>query len=62
MKIQINEVWNNNGRSLKLAEIEVTNPAIARTQVNMWIRANRPDLSVATGLYQHGFHAVAVQP
>lgn len=58
MKIQINEVWNDTGKSNKLAVIEVNgNPKLA---VWDWIEANRPDLSLDTGLFAHGFHAQQV--
>lgn len=58
MKIQINEVWNNSGKSVELAVIEaVGNPRLA---VLDWIKTNRPDLSLADSIYSHGFHAKEV--
>jgi hypothetical protein len=57
MKIQINEVWNKEGKSVELAVIEpIENPGMA---VHYWIRANRPDLHLA-GLNDHGFHAIQI--
>lgn len=58
MRILINEVWNAEGRTVELARIEANgNP---RAAVYEWIRANRPDLDLATTIDAHGFHAVAV--
>lgn len=61
MKIQIKEVWNSEGRSQKLAVIEVNgNQHDAIQSVWNWIRENRPDLSMADTIDAHGFHAVAI--
>lgn len=58
MRIQINEVWNDAGKSVELAVITaVGNPHRA---VYDWISTNRPDLSLANGLFSHGFHAKEV--
>lgn len=58
MRIQINEVWNDSGKSVELAIIEpVGSPFLA---VQTWIATNRPDLECAMSIYAHGFHAVEV--
>ena len=62
MKIQINEVWNKEGRTVKLAEVESPgfSPDLARKAVWAWIDANRPDLNQADTIDAHGYHAIAV--
>ena len=58
MKIQINEVWNQTGKSEELTVIEVNGtPSDCRSAVRDWIDNNRPDLQLASGLYDHGYHA-----
>ena len=58
MKIQINEVWNYIGKDKPLAVIEVSgNPHEA---VWDWVEKNRPDLLMASGIYDHGYHAIEV--
>lgn len=58
MHIQINEVWNRDGKTEELAVIEPDgNPFAA---VRQWIAGNRPDLTLADGLYSHGYHAVQI--
>ncbi len=59
MKIQINEVWNYDGRSKKLAVIDSQNDN-PRHDVELWIDKNRPDLTMAYGMNEHGYHAVQV--
>ena len=59
MTVQINEVWNREGRSVKLAIIQTTMTR-GRYDVLAWIAANRPDLSECYSLNGHGFHAVAL--
>lgn len=59
MKIQINEVWNAEGRSEQLAVIEaVGNPYKA---VRDWVATNRPDLVVSCGLFTHGYQAQEIK-
>lgn len=60
MKIQINEVWNREGRTEPLTTIE-TLRSTAQRDVFEWIATNRPDLVLATGLNDHGFHASEVR-
>ena len=60
MKIQINEVWNADGRSKKLAVVDVEWASLAPQAVWDWIMTNRPDLKLAEGLHDHGFHAIAI--
>lgn len=58
MKIQINEVWNDTGKSVELATVETfKHPYLTVVE---WVRANRPDLSLADGLFSHGYHAKQV--
>ena len=56
MKILIQEVWNATGESKTLAVIETYSswPNVAVTE---WIKNNRPDLTLANGIYSHGFYA-----
>lgn len=58
MKIQINEVWNSEGKSVKIAVIDSVGNH--RANVWAWIRANRPELDMASNINAHGFHAEAV--
>lgn len=60
MKIRISEVWNNEGRSVELAVIEVKHVRDAALAVLRWIGAHRPDLQMADSIDAHGFHAVDV--
>ncbi len=58
MKIQINEVWNSEGKSEVLAIVDAgINPTAA---VYEWILKNRPGLPLANTISAHGFHARAV--
>lgn len=58
MQIKISEVWNESGKSEQLTVIEPTeNPYLA---VTGWIEKNRPDLRLASGLFDHGYHAVEI--
>lgn len=58
MKIQINEVWNAEGRSQELAIIQpIGSPFLA---VMKWIEQNRPDLELALHINAHGYHAIAL--
>lgn len=61
MKVQISEVWNAERRSKTLAEIEVPAYDNPRNAAYAWIRAHRPDLTLAVTLDDHGFHAVEVK-
>ena len=55
MTIQINEVWNDEGRSETLTIFDTNdNPHLA---VHDWINENRPDLTLASDLNSHGYHA-----
>ena len=56
MKVRISEVWNYRGEVKELAVIE----ANGKADVYDWISKNRPDLSLATGVNDHGFHAIAI--
>ena len=58
-RIAINEVWNHDGRSVRLAVIEAK-PGRERSEVVAWILNNRPDLDLATTIDAHGYHAVAI--
>lgn len=58
MKIQINEVWNSEGRAESLAVIEAK--AEPNKAVWDWIYHNRADLQIVSGINDHGFRAVAV--
>lgn len=60
MRIQINEVWNHEGRSKELAIIEASDNHKAFQVVYAWIDKNRPDLSLADSIDAHGFHARAL--
>lgn len=60
MKVQINEVWNGEGRSERLAVIDIPVGLNPRHVVYDWIAANRPDLTLATSIFSHGYHAEAV--
>lgn len=57
MKIQINEVWNADGKSKELAVIDVEGGRNPRVAVLDWIDANRPELTMALTLSDHGYHA-----
>lgn len=59
MKIRINEVWNTKGETKELAVVEC-HPLSARATVWRWINNNRPDLSLATDINAHGYHAVEI--
>ena len=61
MTIQINEVWNAQGQTKELARIEVPDSYSPYQAVWNWILVNRPDLHLAEGINDHGFHAKAVQ-
>jgi hypothetical protein len=62
MTIQISEVWNAEGKSVKLAKVESVgaSPYLAREAVEQWIKDNRPDLTEAWSTRMHGFHAVQI--
>ena len=61
MTIQINEVWNAEGRSEKLVAIETYYGQAPNIAVMLWIATNRPELTLANGLSSHGFHAVELK-
>lgn len=61
MRIKVSEVWNHEGRTETLATIDVdTRIENPKAAVYTWMAANRPDLSLATTIDAHGFHAIAV--
>ncbi len=62
MKIRINEVWNKEGKSEELTVINVDSKDFryAVHLVQDWVRENRPDLELATGIDAHGYHAEAI--
>jgi hypothetical protein len=59
INILIEEVWNHKGESQKLVILENVQLNKARTAVYDWISANRPELQLATGILDHGYHAIA---
>ena len=58
MRIRISEVWNAKGRSKELTVIDTQEDP--KRAVRDWIASNRPDLYIARGLHDHGFHAVQI--
>ena len=60
MRIKISEVWNHLGQSETLAVIEVPNNRREAVLAIMdWIPKHHPDLFLATGLNDHGYHVIA---
>ncbi len=57
MKIKIEEVWNDTGKSQELAVLDIRPGINPYTTVRNWIYENRRDLSLADGLFSHGYYA-----
>ena len=65
--ILISEVWNASAKSVELARIPAimtdsgaVHPYRTKLAVQAWIQQNRPDLMLALGLSDHGYHAKAL--